>query len=182
MLRDSGSIPGSGRSPGIGNATHSSILAWRISWTEETGGLQSMGSQRVRHGLKWLSTAQHKTTSITSQFLQHKVWTEISLIPWNHQTSWMLFFFLLCIHICTTPVMPSCFLLYSSDVFLCIFLQELGKKLQKLCVSLMHFNSTYLTALQTKVTLPFLLILILMIIPCESEAIPSYVHLSQMLN
>ena len=93
MLRDSGSIPGSGRSPGIGNATHSSILAWRISWTEETGGLRSIGSQRVRHGLKWLSTAQHKTTSITSQFLQHKVWTEISLIPWNHQTSWMLFFF-----------------------------------------------------------------------------------------
>ena len=30
-------------------ATHSSILAWRISWTEEPGGLHSMGSQRVRH-------------------------------------------------------------------------------------------------------------------------------------
>ena len=30
-------------------ATHSSILAWRIPWTEERGGLQSMGSQRVRH-------------------------------------------------------------------------------------------------------------------------------------
>ena len=28
---------------------HSSILAWRILWTEEPGGLQSMGSQRVRH-------------------------------------------------------------------------------------------------------------------------------------
>ena len=28
-------------------ATHSSILAWTISWTEETGGLQSMGSHRV---------------------------------------------------------------------------------------------------------------------------------------
>ena len=32
-----------------GLATHSSILAWRIPWTEELGGLQSMGSQRVRH-------------------------------------------------------------------------------------------------------------------------------------
>ena len=32
-------------------ATHSSILAWEISWTEEPGGLQSMGSQRVRHDL-----------------------------------------------------------------------------------------------------------------------------------
>ena len=32
-----------------GMATHSSILAWRISWTEEPGGLQSVGWQRVRH-------------------------------------------------------------------------------------------------------------------------------------
>ena len=32
-----------------GKATHSSILAWRIPWTEEPGGLQSMGSQGVRH-------------------------------------------------------------------------------------------------------------------------------------
>ena len=30
-------------------ATHSSILAWRIPWTEETGGLQSIGSQTVRY-------------------------------------------------------------------------------------------------------------------------------------
>ena len=32
-----------------GMATHSSILAWKIPWTEEPGGLQSMGSQRVGH-------------------------------------------------------------------------------------------------------------------------------------
>ena len=32
-----------------GTATHSSILAWRIPWTEETGRLQTMGSQRVGH-------------------------------------------------------------------------------------------------------------------------------------
>ena len=32
-----------------GMATHSSILAWRISWTEEPGELLSMGSRRVRH-------------------------------------------------------------------------------------------------------------------------------------
>ena len=30
-------------------ATYSSVLAWRIPWTEEPGGLHSMGSQRVRH-------------------------------------------------------------------------------------------------------------------------------------
>ena len=40
-IRDAGSITGSGRSPGGG------ILAWRITWTEEPGGLQSIGSQRV---------------------------------------------------------------------------------------------------------------------------------------
>jgi len=43
---DSGSIPGSERSPGEGNGTHFSILAWRIPCSEEPGGLQSMGSQR----------------------------------------------------------------------------------------------------------------------------------------
>ena len=32
-----------------GMATHSSILAWRIPWTEKPGGLQSLGSQRVGH-------------------------------------------------------------------------------------------------------------------------------------
>ena len=32
-----------------GMATHSSLLAWRIPWTEEPGGLQSIGSQRVGH-------------------------------------------------------------------------------------------------------------------------------------
>ena len=35
--------------PENGMATHSSILAWRIPWADEPGGLQSMGSQRVRH-------------------------------------------------------------------------------------------------------------------------------------
>ena len=36
-IRDLGSIPGSGRSPEKGMATHSCILAWRIPWTEEPG-------------------------------------------------------------------------------------------------------------------------------------------------
>ena len=46
---DMGSIPGSGRSLEEGMATHSSILAWRIPWTEEPGRLQSTGLQRVEH-------------------------------------------------------------------------------------------------------------------------------------
>ena len=51
--RDVGSIPGSGRSPVVGNATYASILAWRIPWTNGPGGPQSMGRfyspQGVRH-------------------------------------------------------------------------------------------------------------------------------------
>ena len=57
-------IPGSGRSPGdllLENkmATHSSNLAWKIPWTEKPSGLQSMGSQRVRHNL-----ATNSSTSV----------------------------------------------------------------------------------------------------------------------
>ena len=43
---DPGLIPGLGRSPGEGNATHSSIFEWKIPWIEEPGGLQSMRSQK----------------------------------------------------------------------------------------------------------------------------------------
>ena len=46
---DLGLIPGLGRSPGEGNGYPLSILAWRIPRTEEPGGLQSRGSQRVGH-------------------------------------------------------------------------------------------------------------------------------------
>ena len=45
---DPGLIPGLGISPGE-MATHSSILAWTIPWSEKPGGLQSMGSQGVGH-------------------------------------------------------------------------------------------------------------------------------------
>ena len=50
-IRARGLIPGLGNSPGGGHGNHSSILAWRIPWTEETGKLQSIGSQRVGHDL-----------------------------------------------------------------------------------------------------------------------------------
>ena len=52
--RDTGSIPGSGRSPGGGHGHP--LPAWRIQWTEEPGGLQSMRSQRVGHD--WSDWAQ----------------------------------------------------------------------------------------------------------------------------
>ena len=46
---DVGLIPGSGRSLEREMATHCSILAWKMPWTEEPGKLQSMGSQRAGH-------------------------------------------------------------------------------------------------------------------------------------
>ena len=49
-----------------GITTHSSILAWRIPWTEEPGGLQSMGSQRVGHN--WATDTFWATHTVTVLF------------------------------------------------------------------------------------------------------------------
>ena len=62
---DMGSIPGLGRYPGGGNGNHSSILAWKIPWTE-TGRLQSIWSERVRHD--WSDWA------CTHAILSYPVW------------------------------------------------------------------------------------------------------------
>ena len=75
-----GLIPGLGRSPGGGHATHSSILAWRIPWTEEPGWLQSMGSQRVKYNgahprlctLRDLSRGLTLLVGHSQLFLYHK--------------------------------------------------------------------------------------------------------------
>ena len=48
-IRDPGPVPGLGSPLEKEMATHSHILAWRILWTEEPGGLQSIVSQRVGH-------------------------------------------------------------------------------------------------------------------------------------
>ena len=47
-----------------GMATHSSILAWRIPWIGEPGGLQSMGSQRVRHNWVTEHARTHAALSV----------------------------------------------------------------------------------------------------------------------
>ena len=54
---DADLIPGLGRSPEEGMATHSSILAWRIPWTEEPGGLV-LGAEKSRTRLNDQYTAQ----------------------------------------------------------------------------------------------------------------------------
>ena len=56
---DVGSIPDLGRPPEEEMATHSNILAREIPWTEEPGGLWSMGSQRLRHDLATKQQQQH---------------------------------------------------------------------------------------------------------------------------
>ena len=54
---DPGLILGTGRSPGNGNGYPSSIPDWTVPWTEGPGGQQSMGLQKVGHGL--MSKHQH---------------------------------------------------------------------------------------------------------------------------
>ena len=72
-VRDVGSIPGPRRSLEKGMATHSSILAWRILWTEEPGGLRSIGLQRVRHN--WNdSTWMHITAFQNWNYLKNPTW------------------------------------------------------------------------------------------------------------
>ena len=48
--------------------THSSLLAWEIPWTEEPAGLQSLGSQRVRHDL--VAECEHELTRAVENILK----------------------------------------------------------------------------------------------------------------
>ena len=61
-----------------GMATHSSILAWRIPWAEKPGGLQCIGSQRIRHN--WAIKQQH---SIDRHTVDDHIATKIHL--WQHE-------------------------------------------------------------------------------------------------
>ena len=56
-----------------GMATHSSIPAWEIPWTEEPGGLQAMGSQRVRHNSATQQQQQQVTVSACSGEMIHVI-------------------------------------------------------------------------------------------------------------
>ena len=58
-------------------ATHSSILAWRIPWTEEPGGLQSMGSQRVGYDWATDTLTFHKRINLEKWELGSRKWKEL---------------------------------------------------------------------------------------------------------
>ena len=67
-------------------STHSSILAWRIPWTEEPGGLQSMGSQRIRHD--W---------QVTISLLQRMyIYPKFPIYPFPTSPSVTMFVFCIC--------------------------------------------------------------------------------------
>ena len=77
-----------------GMATHSSILAWRIPWTEEPGELQSMGSQRVRHD--WGTNTFTFITLWRREFLKASFWHWLVFNCWIYgfgvQRAWLHIF------------------------------------------------------------------------------------------
>ena len=76
-------------------ATHSGILAWKIPWTEEPGGLQSMGSQRVRHNgvtehaltLTYLTVSRGNIYKMSNSV---RIWFVLSLLQ-NKRTRQLIY-------------------------------------------------------------------------------------------
>ena len=82
------SISGSGRSPGGRNGNYSSILAWKIPWTEEYGGLQPQGQQRDT------TAATHTHTHTHTHFLKSPSNERISM--WQQTIIWLQYIFQEC--------------------------------------------------------------------------------------
>ena len=70
-----------------GMAPHSSILAWRIPWTEEPGGLQSMGSQRVRHN--WVTTTSSSIHKLLHQNFPKIRWKLLLMPHYSSCMAWI---------------------------------------------------------------------------------------------
>ena len=68
-------------------ATHSSILAWKISRTEERGGLQSMGSQRVGHD--WVTNTMNYSSQPFASNFGH-LWPHTHMRIWWSNTFWYM--------------------------------------------------------------------------------------------
>ena len=103
-----GLIPGSARSLQKEMGTHFSTLAWKISWTEEPGGLQSMGSQRVGHN--WATNTYLLT-------LNNKYLSEIRVI---HLT-----------FICPCSMCLSALLLPFEDNIMVSYLANVGSRMSR---------------------------------------------------
>ena len=134
-VRGVGSTPASGRSPGGEQATHSSIVAWEIPWTEETGRLQFMGSQRVRQDWKDLAHQNvvfncsfiwgelHMSDSgINFMLALWKHWEEFLLsLPWDSLCGWSSLPLTRLADSPGSPTGPSAYLRSNSDNFLFFF-------------------------------------------------------------
>ena len=94
-----------------GMATHSSILAWRIPWTEEPGGLQSMGSQRVGHD--WSNLAHTFIISVCMYLLCIYVWIYLLSI----YLSIICVCKYVCIHIFIIYRVHNVFIIYELNIY-----------------------------------------------------------------
>ena len=74
--------------PEKGMATHSSTLAWRIPGTEEPGGLQSTGSQRVRHDWSDVAHTQELASGQRSGMMEHPLWWWVTPTVTGKSSSW----------------------------------------------------------------------------------------------
>ena len=83
-VRTTGSISGSGISPGVENGNWLWYLAWRIPWTEEPGGLQFIGPQRVGHD--WSNSAWDSSVGKESACKAG----DPSLIPGSGRSAWRI--------------------------------------------------------------------------------------------
>ena len=91
-------------------ATHSSILTWRIPWTEEPGGLQSMGSQRVGHEHSFVCLLAISISSSVQCFFMSFLYFLIVLLLWSFESSLY--------SLDTNSFFDTCFI----NIFSCVFL------------------------------------------------------------
>ena len=127
--KHAGLIPGSGRSPGNSLATHSSIVAWRIPWTEEPGGLH--GLTQCRTWLKQLSMHAHMHSNVVSRC---QLWWHISST-------------------CFIPIIPVWITRLFCESFILIYLSvchlKIHESIDKRCsLILVVFSFLYVTDVQ----------------------------------
>ena len=148
-----------------GMAIHSSILAWRIPRTEETGRLQSMGSQRVRND--WVTIISTHSSHISLHMSTQcffMCWDYINISSWfflihpwvsDQRSSFMpstfgflqLESFLLLCLICNS-VSPSSKLSFNC-LFLCLTSEHISSKLSRMCSTYLYYSVCVLHIQQT---------------------------------
>ena len=107
---DLGSIPGSGRSPGEGNGNQLQYSYWRIPWTEEPGGLQSTGWQRIGHEHSFMCLLAISMSSSVQCFFMSFLYFLIVLLLWSFESSLY--------SLDTNSFFDTCFI----NIFSCVFL------------------------------------------------------------